>query len=210
MLHAVRDALLKSGDIDIVGLTHLGEEVVALVEEHAPDVVLLDGHMPGVDGLTCLKEIKLRWPEMRVVMLSASENPKEIGDALAAGASAYIGKRISPQDLASALRQVVAGVVHHRSSHYEEPVAAVPAVVAESAVLTAREQTILGEMALGHSTKVISRDLWITEKTVKFHLTNIYRKLEVNNRTGALRHAYEHNMLLRPLPEQSAAATLTG
>ena len=192
VLHGIRAALLE-GDIDVLGMTHVGQDVVALVEQHVPDLVLLNHDMPGIDGLACLQEIKRRWPAIKVVVLSASEDPMEIEDALSAGASAYIGKRIDPADLPSALRQVVAGVVHQRSTHYEEPVAVAP-VPAEGG-LTPREQTILDALGRGLSTKVISRDLWISEKTVKFHLTNIYRKLDVHNRTGAMRYAYEHNLL---------------
>lgn len=193
VLHGIRAALLEGGDIDVLGMTHVGVDVVALVEQHRPDLVLLNDHMPDIDGLACLKEIKRRWPAIKVVVLSASEDPEEIEEALSAGASAYIGKRIDPGDLPSALRQVVAGVVHQRSSHPEEPVAIAP-VSAESG-LTPREQMILDALGRGLSTKVISRDLWISEKTVKFHLTNIYRKLDVHNRTGAMRYAYEHDLL---------------
>lgn len=194
VLNGIRDALLRSGDIEVVGLTHRGDQLVALVEELSPDLVLLDYHMPEVDGLTCLKEIKRRWPSIAVVMLSASEDPKEIEDALAAGAGAYIGKRIDPEDLASVLRQVVAGVVYHRASPRDTP------DPGSDGGLTQRERTILEELARGHSTKVISRNLWISEKTVKFHLTNIYRKLDVHNRTGAMRFAFEHDMI-QPGPE---------
>lgn len=205
MLNGVRDALMKSDDIDVVGLAQRGDEVVALVERQLPDLVLLDHHMPGCTGLTCLQEIKRRWPQIQVVMLSASEDSRQIAEALSAGASAYIGKRINPTDLAAALRQVVAGVVYQRSVDHAEP--AVPA--APESGLTDREQTILEEMARGHSTKVISRNLWISEKTVKFHLTNIYRKLDVNNRTGAMRYAFEHN-LISSAPDLQTPQALSG
>ncbi len=190
MLHGVRDALLKAEDIEVVGLAHSGDQVLPLVAEHLPDLVLLDHRMPGVDGVTCLREIKARWPQIQVVMLSASEDPKHIAEALDAGASAYIGKRINPDDLASALRQVVAGVVYQRSAD-----GAPVAPVAPGAGLTSREQAILESMAEGHSTKIISRDLRISDKTVKFHLTNVYRKLGVHNRTGAMRYAYQHGLI---------------
>jgi len=195
MLHGVRDALLKAGDIDVVGLARSGKEVVPLVEALRPDLVLLDHRMPGVDGVTCLRKIKQRWPEIQVVMLSASEDPKHITEALDAGASAYIGKRINPDDLASALRQVVAGVVYQRSAD-----GAQAAPVAPGVGLTLREQAILESMAEGLSTKVISAELCISEKTVKFHLTNVYRKLGVHNRTGAMRYAYQHG-LISTVPE---------
>jgi DNA-binding NarL/FixJ family response regulator len=206
MLYGVRDALLQSGDITVVGLTHRGEEVVDLVGQHRPDLVLLDHHMPGVDGLTCLRAIKQRWPEINVVMLSASEEPDQIAEALAAGASAYIGKRVDPEDLGSLLRQVAAGVVYRRS--WSEPRAGTHAVNAGG--LTPRERAILEEAALGHSTKVISANLWISEKTVKFHLTNIYRKLGVHNRAGATRYAFEHNIVTADVTDGSARAAGRG
>lgn len=194
ILNAVSAALVKAGDIELVGAAHSGAELLDLVEANAPDIVLLDYHMPDVDGLSCLRTIRQRWPQVRVVMLSASENPKQISEALDAGASAYIGKRINPRDLASALHQVAAGVVYQRSvDGPERPVDADAAEPAEE--LTKRERTMLEAVARGLSTKAISRELWISEKTVKFHLTNIYRKLGVHNRTGAMRYAFEHGLV---------------
>jgi DNA-binding NarL/FixJ family response regulator len=198
MLNGVREALLKAGGIDVVGLARSGDQVVPLVEAEHPDLVLLDHRMPGIDGITCLREIKRRWPEIQVVMLSASEDPKYIEEALEAGASAYIGKRINPDDLASALRQVVEGVVYQRATRGAEAGSA-----GDDPGLTLREQAILEAMAEGLSTKVISRELYISEKTVKFHLTNIYRKLGVHNRTGAMRYAYEHDLISTVPPTQT-------
>jgi len=203
ILHGIRDALLASQDIEVVGLAHSGDQVLPLVAERLPDIVLLDHRMPGVDGITCLKEIKARWPQIQVVMLSASENPRNISQALSAGASAYIGKRINPGDLASALRQVVAGVVYRRSAGD-----ATEEIAQDDPGLTLREQAILESMAEGHSTKIISRDLCISEKTVKFHLTNVYRKLGVHNRTGAMRYAYEHG-LISSVPHQELPDALS-
>ena len=194
ILNAVRAALMQAGDIEVVGAAHSGSEVLELVEQHVPDLVLLDHRMPGVDGLSCLKTIKQRWPQVQIVMLSASEDPKQIAEALNAGASAYIGKRINPQDLASTLRQVVAGVVYQRSADAVEEVASDGAPVAGDE-LTKRERTLLEAVARGLSTKAISRELWISEKTVKFHLTNIYRKLGVHNRTAAMRYAFDHGLV---------------
>jgi DNA-binding NarL/FixJ family response regulator len=206
ILGAIRSALQAADDIEVVGVTHSGAEVMGLVERERPDVVLLDNRMPGVDGLTCLKLIKKRYPEIKVLMLSASEEPKVISEALAAGASAYIGKRINPQDLASAVRQVVAGVVYYQAAlpaDLEQPAKTNGAAEA----LTSRERTMLEAISRGMSTKAISNDLWISEKTVKFHLTNIYRKLGVHNRTGAMRYAYEHDLI--PSPPQDEQAPLS-
>ncbi|HWI08662.1 MAG TPA: response regulator transcription factor [Solirubrobacteraceae bacterium] len=205
ILNAVRAALMQAGDIDVVGAAHSGREVLKLVEQHEPDLVLLDHRMPDVDGLSCLKTIKQRWPQVQVVMLSASEDTKQIAEALDAGASAYIGKRINPQDLASALRQVVAGVVYQRSADSVEDSESAGAPD-RGEELTKRERTLLEAVARGLSTKAISRELWISEKTVKFHLTNIYRKLGVHNRTGAMRYAFDHGLVTSRVDENEAAA----
>ena len=194
ILNAVRAALMRAGDIEVVGAAQSGTEVLELVARHEPDLVLLDHRMPDIDGFSCLKTIKRRWPQVQVVMLSASEDPKQISEALDAGASAYIGKRINPQDLASTLRQVVAGVVYQRSADaVDEAASEGPPGAGDE--LTKRERTLLEAIAQGLSTKQISRELWISEKTVKFHLTNIYRKLGVHNRTGAMRYAFDHGLL---------------
>ncbi len=202
ILNAVGAALREADDIEVVGKAQSGEEALALVEAHQPDLVLLDRQMPGIDGLSCLKTIKSRWPEVHVVMLSATEDAKQIAEALDAGASAYIGKRIGPADLASALRHVAAGVVYQRSAGAEEDGTAASGPGEE---LTERERTMLEAVARGLSTKAISRELWITEQTVKFHLTNIYRKLGVHNRTGAMRYAFEHGLVSPPSANDGGA-----
>ena len=197
MLDGVSEALGDVDDIEVVGMTERGAEVIALVDAMTPDIVLLDLHMPDVDGLTCLRSIRKRHPEIKVVMLSGSEEPAEIAEALRDGASAYIGKRINGRDLASALRQVAEGTVFHRAGETEDAGAAAKREGA-GAGLTARESAILAAVTRGLGTKAISRELWISEKTVKFHLTNIYRKLGVHNRTAAIRYAYEHKLIDPP------------
>jgi DNA-binding NarL/FixJ family response regulator len=198
----IRTALDTIDDIELVGEAHSGEGVLELVDELAPDVVLVDIRMPGLDGLTCLRIIRERHPLVKVVMLSASEHPGDISAALNGGASAYLSKRVQPKDLASALRQVVGDAIPAQA-----PVVAVSAEANghEAAPLTVREQTLLDALSRGLSTKAISSELWISEKTVKFHLTNIYRKLGVHNRTSAMRYAFEHS-LLSPLPAQAEQA----
>lgn len=191
ILNGVRSALEKADDIEVVASTRNGEEVIALVERHEPDLVLLDHRMAGTQGVACLRRIKEHRPQIKVVTLSASEDSADINQALAAGADAYIGKRINPDDLASALRQVAAGVVYHSAPGRLAAAADAP----ERDALTDRELTMLAAISRGLSTKRISHELWISEKTVKFHLTNIYRKLGVHNRTGAMRYAFEHGLV---------------
>jgi DNA-binding NarL/FixJ family response regulator len=192
MLHALRRALEASEDIDIVGEARSGEELLALVERRSPNLVLLDLHMPGLDGLDCLAELTRSWPDVKAVVISASDDRATIDAALLAGASAYILKSVSPMDIPSVLRQASAGAVYHVPSaprpRCNEP------VVACGPELTPRETTILMAVAGGLTTKAISQDLWLSEHTVKFHLTNIYRKLGVSNRSAAVRYAFENDL----------------
>ncbi|HVL96041.1 MAG TPA: response regulator transcription factor [Solirubrobacteraceae bacterium] len=191
MLAGIARALEESPDIEVVGTTTSGSRVLPLVSRNRPDIALLDLHMPGRDGIECLKLIRERHPEVKCVMLSASQDPDDIESAFAAGASAYIVKRVQPTDIASALRQVFEGTVFHPMD-----VATAPATDRCSEIgLTAREKTVLEGVARGLSTKAISSELWVTEQTVKFHLGNIYRKLGVANRAGALRYAFDNRLV---------------
>jgi DNA-binding NarL/FixJ family response regulator len=204
ILNAIRSALQNEDEIEVVGATRRGADVLRLVDAERPDLVLLD-HRMAETGVACIRRIKQSHPETKVVTLSASETPAEIADALEAGADAYIGKRINPEDLPSALRQVVGGVVHHAGPERAEAPAGPGR---ELAALTERELTMLEYISRGLSTKVISRELLISEKTVKFHLTNMYRKLGVHNRTSAMRYAYEHDLL--PQAPRAGLALVAG
>ena len=207
ILSGIRQALQDAEQIEVVGVTHRGDEVMALVEDQLPDVVLLEHHMPDMDGLSYLRLIKERHPQIKLVMLSASEDPVHVAEALNAGATAYIGKRINPRDLPSALRQIVDEVVYQTGPDVSG--IAVPSVAVKPHVpsfdLTQRELTLLEAISRGLSTKAISRELWITEKTVKFHLTNIYRKLGVHNRASAMRLAFDHHLIAPPAREPLSA-----
>jgi NarL family two-component system response regulator LiaR len=193
VLQGLRRTFESDDDIEVVGEAHCGSEVLALIERRGPELVLLDLHMPGLDGLDCLAQIRERWPEIKVVILSACDERATIDAALRAGASSYIVKSVSAVDIPSVLRQAATGGVYHVPSR--------PATNGadtqpddDSAPLTDRETTILAAVADGLTTKAISKQLWVSEHTVKFHLTNIYRKLGVNNRSGAVRYALEHQL----------------
>jgi len=192
MLQGIRRALEASDDIEVVGEARSGEQALALVERRQPNLVLLDLHMPGIGGLECLEQIKQRWPEVKTVVISASDDRATIDSALLAGANAYILKSVSPMDIPSVLRQASSGAVYHVPSspaprNAERPPAGGPD-------LTPRELTILTAVAGGLTTKAISQELWLSEHTVKFHLTNIYRKLGVSNRSAAVRYAFENDL----------------
>ena len=147
--------------------------------------------MPQLEGFACLDQIRKRYPDVKVVMLSVFSDPDHIQAALARGASGYIVKSINPLVLPSALRQAVEGTVYHAVGLPD----ADDDTTAKATGLTEREVAILKAVARGLSNQAIGKELWVTEQTVKFHLTNIYRKLGVANRTEAARYAYQHGLV---------------
>ena len=195
ILDGIRRALEADGGFDIVGETQSGTQVLPLVARTQPDLVVLDLRMPNMDGLACLDEIRRRYPDVKVVMLSASTSQDLIETALRRGASAYILKTVDPTDLPSTLREALSGNVFSTTGigESDEPTGA------KAAGLTEREITILKLLAHGRSNEEIARELWVAQQTVKFHLTNIYRKLGVKNRTEATRYAYQQGLVESPL-----------
>jgi DNA-binding NarL/FixJ family response regulator len=194
MLDAISASLSQDDHIDVVGTADGGEKVLPLVGQTGPDVVLLDVRMPGVDGLTVLERLHEKFPSIAVVMLSGIDDPALVRAALDRGASAFVLKHVAPRDLASAVRQSVTGAIFRPLDLVD------PAVKASAeAGLTKRELAILHELQEGGSNHEIAARLFLAEQTVKFHLTNIYRKLGVSTRTEALHHAYEYGLIERPL-----------
>jgi DNA-binding NarL/FixJ family response regulator len=194
VLDGIRRALEEDGNFEIVGETQNGTQVLPLVAREKPDLVLLDVRMPHMDGLACLDEIRRRYPEIKVVMLSASTSNDLIEAALKRGASAYVVKSVDPEDLPATLRQALEGNVHTAIGLED-----VERSGAKALGLTQREVTILGALARGLSNDEIAKEFWVAPQTVKFHLTNIYRKLGVKNRTEATRLAYQHGLVESPI-----------
>ena len=192
ILAGIKHALEEADGFDVVAETNNGSQVLPLVSQTKPDLALLDMRMPGMDGLTCLDRIRARHPEVKVVIFSVSTDPDVIQDVLNRGASAYIVKSVNPVDVPSALRQALEGSVFNAIGLPEKQVAD---DAAKAAGLTERETSILKALARGLSNDAIGKELWVAEQTVKFHLTNIYRKLGVSNRTEATRYAYEHGLV---------------
>jgi DNA-binding NarL/FixJ family response regulator len=192
IIAGLRRTIEHLDDMQVVGEAHSGPELTQLVERRRPDVVLMDLRMPGVTGVEMIELIRQRWPDTKTIVLSACDDRPTIDAALHAGASAYVLKSARTVDIASVLRQASSGAVFHAP-------ASVPARAADpdapaSPSLTDREVSVLSAVAAGMTTAAISRDLWISQHTIKFHLTNIYRKLGVANRAAAVRYALEHGL----------------
>jgi DNA-binding NarL/FixJ family response regulator len=193
MLAGIRRALERSEEIEVIGEAHSGAEVIRMVGRRRPQAVVLDLRMPGGSGFDCIKKIREDWPDVKVVVLSADEDRGSIEGALAAGASAYIVKSVNPADIASVLRATASGNVFHAVAYGQSRLE--PRDELAGPPLTERERTILESVATGQTTAEISKELWVSEHTVKFHLTNIYRKLGVTNRAGAVRYALQKGLV---------------
>jgi DNA-binding NarL/FixJ family response regulator len=195
ILAGIKRALEEDDEFEVVAEARVGSQVLPLVSQTNPDLALLDLRMPEMDGLTCLDRIRQQHPKVKVVILSVSTDPEVVQTVLNRGAAAYIVKSVNPIDLASALRQALDGTVF---SAVGLPEKRAQDDAVKEAGLTERETAILKALAGGLSNKAIAKELWVAEQTVKFHLTNIYRKLDVANRTEAARYAYEHGLIDNP------------
>jgi DNA-binding NarL/FixJ family response regulator len=194
-LDALKRVLADAG-VAPVGMTTDGREAVALVKEHRPHLLVAEAEpIAGAgDRFALLTEARTHVPSLKVVVVSASEDPTRIDAALSAGAVAYVLKRAQPEDVTSAIRQVfspslfLAGNrVQSRPPRLDE--------AADDAGLTRREREILALVAEGGTNREVAQLLWVTEQTVKFHLANIFRKLDVTNRTQASRWAHAHGIV---------------
>jgi DNA-binding NarL/FixJ family response regulator len=191
-VEGVRQVMDAVDDIEFVGAAESEAKVLPLIANAQPDFVLMDFLSPSLEGLACLERIRSRFPEVKVALISALREPGVIESALRRGACAFILKTIDPNDLSGVIHQIMNGTVF-RAPDFVEPT---PADVSRPAGLTERESSILAALARGLSNDAIAKELWITKQTVKFHLRNIYRKLDVSNRTEAVRWAYEQGLAL--------------
>ncbi len=192
IIAGIRRTIEHADDMEVVGEARTGAELMQLVARRMPDLVLMDLKMPQTNGVEAIQTIRERWPEIKTVVLSACDDRATIDEALRAGASAYVLKSAHTVDIASVLRQASSGAVFHAPASAPAPGSSTETPARPA--LTERERSILSAVASGLTTAAISRDLWISEHTIKFHLTNIYRKLGVANRAGAVRYALEHGI----------------
>jgi DNA-binding NarL/FixJ family response regulator len=199
--------VLERIDITVLEATTSPSRALAAVEEHHPDLIVTEiaSTESGFDGITVLRQARERDPNLRAIVLSSFEDADHIDAALAAGAAAYVVKTAHPDDFASAIRQVFSHSIYLAG---ERAVAPAPEAKAQQDLsgLTRRELEILQLVSEGHSNAQLARMLWVTEQTVKFHLSNIYRKLDVANRTEASRWAQVHGLLQPPVEASFATA----
>jgi DNA-binding NarL/FixJ family response regulator len=180
--------LLADTEVEIVKEVSTGEEAVRYTLENDIDVALLDIRMPSGDGLTALGRIKLDKPEMPVLMLSTFDNPTYIARAVALGASGYLLKGCSREDLLKAIRVAASGESAWTRDELRRVTGALatPRLAADVEVpLTQRESEVLRQLAYGLTNKEIAQALHISYETVKEHVQHILRKIGVSDRTQA-------------------------
>ena len=204
----VRDGLaMLVGLIDgaeVVAAAGDGAEAVRLAEAHHPDVILMDLHMPGTDGITATAQLRERLPAARVLVLTTYADQDAIVPALQAGARGYLTKDASAQEIEAAIRAVHAGQTHLAPAIQERLVAAVisqppPGPSAGSGHnppggLTAREAEVLTLLAAGLSNAEIAQRLYLSHATVKTHINRIFAKTGARDRAQAVRYAYQHGL----------------
>ena len=188
--HGLCTMLEIEDDIVVVGRAADGEEAVAQARETRPDIILMDVQMPRVDGIEALRRIRAHDPEARVIVLTTYRNEDYIFPSLQAGARGYLLKDASREELASAIRKVYAG-----ESLLDPQVAETVHSGRGQDTLTARELEVLRLMADQKSNAQIAELLFVSENTVKTHVSNILAKLGCSDRSGAVLTAWKRHLI---------------
>ncbi len=189
-------ALRKSGEFSLLGhLTARSASVEAIIETD-PDLVLIDDGDQSDHTVELIRQIKAQRESIAIIVLTLSPDSAQLDKIFDAGACAAVSKATNPAALATLIRETLDG----RVLHLHKRVDTVPGSVGSSkaaveSVLSARELEVLRLVAAGSTNNEIARKLWVTEQTVKFHLSNIYRKLKVANRTEASHYAHVNGLL---------------
>jgi DNA-binding NarL/FixJ family response regulator len=181
-------ALLKSdADLEIVGEANNGEAAVAQVEQLKPDLVLMDVRMPGMDGVAATRIICQRFPHTRVLVLTTFDDQTYVRQALEAGAAGYLLKDTPFEELTQAIRMVHKGYTQLGPGIASKALGGEPAPPAQVDLgdLTPREREILQLIAQGSSNREIAQQLFLSEKTVRNHVSNLLSRLGLRDRTQA-------------------------
>jgi two-component system, NarL family, response regulator len=177
-------------DMTVVAETGSGEEAIALYRQHRPDLTVMDLRLESLSGVECIRSIRAEFPEARFVVLTTYRGDEDIHQALDAGASGYLIKGMPRQVLLDALRRVHAG-----ERFLPPPVTQTLAARKPDAELSARERQVLSLLAQGRCNKEIAAELGIAEVTVKCHLSVIFLRLNVTDRTQAVIAAVQRGLV---------------
>ena len=204
---AIRRSFKNTSGVRVAGYVDGRHACGAAIAEAQPDVVIVDEMTWSANAVARIAEVRRAIPAAKIIVLTALPDAPWLGDAVRAGADAAIAKTVQPATLGLFVREIYAGNVHHAFAGGRRTAASADDGHAK---LTPRELEILRLVASGASNSLIARQLWVTEQTVKFHLSNVYRKLDVANRTEASRYAHVHQLVeteqqLAPVQNRRAA-----
>lgn len=187
------EAILETYDgVEVIGKLSNGNEVIDQVDHLQPDVVLMDLNMPEMGGLSATEILLERHPAIRILILSMHDTPEYVSTAMRHGARGYILKDVPTEEIYTAITTVMAGETYLCTG---ASASLSPQTSDGRETLTAREQTILLQLALGKSNKDVAGQLNISVHTVETHRKNIKRKLGINSTAGLTRYAMEHGVL---------------
>ncbi len=181
-------------DFQVAGEAGSAEDALALLTTARPDVILLDLELPGMSGVDAIPRLAAALPDARVIVLTAYDTDERVLGAIKAGARGYLLKGASAGEIAQAIREVYAGG-SYLASRIAAKVLSQMRAPRRSTALSERERTVLRKVADGRSTKQIARELGITERTVKFHVSSIMNKLGAENRAQAVAEAARRGLL---------------
>ncbi len=197
----VRDWLETHDEFNVVGMAESGATAVRLVEEHVPDVVLMDLVMPEMDGVEATRQVKQASPRTQVVVLTSYHDDEHIFPALQAGALSYVLKDIKMEDLGEVVRQAARGEAALNPRVAARVIQELDIANRKAsnpvAELTPREMELLKMIAQGSSNSAIAAELFISEHTVKGHVSNILNKLQLADRTQAAVYAWQQGIVKR-------------
>jgi len=198
----IRLLLQRYPEFDIVGEAADGLEGIKRARALAPDVILLDLNMPGLSGLETLQLLAQDVPDCAVLVLTVSEDAEDLGRALQAGASGYLLKNVDSDALVAAIRKVASGeaaiadeMTGKLVEQFRRRSDPAPGGRGQRDRLTQREREIVQCLARGESNKLIARNLDLSESTVKIHVQNILKKLDLSSRVQVAVYAVEHGLL---------------
>ena len=184
---------------DIVALAGDGYEALELIKTTRPDVILLDINMPNMNGIDCLKQIKTHYTDTKVIMLTIHEDAEYLIETISIGAEGYVLKDADVSSLIKAIQKVVQGEVYIHPTlsgilvrEYKRKDKNMDDAIGNS--LTKREYEVIRLISKGYNNKEIATELYISEKTVKNHVSNIFKKIKVTDRTQAALYAIKHNI----------------
>jgi DNA-binding NarL/FixJ family response regulator len=190
VLEGISSMIQVQSDMQVVGAATCGEHAIALFREHQPDITIMDLQMPEMSGVETIRTIRAEFPEARIVVLTIFQGDEDIYRALKAGAVSYLLKGAKSAELLNLVRAVHAG---------ERPlppnIAAAVATRETRSLLTEREVQVMELLGQGKRNKEIAKALQISEFTIRVHVSNVLKKLEVHDRTSAIRAALQRGII---------------